>query len=870
MLKPIAFLSLLLLLTFSALSLVQAPPAPPGPVGPYLNGIFPTRAPGASGAWGLEDAWPELAIPSPLQIIPFPGTDDLLVLSKRGEVWRVSLSSQTQSLVLDIKDRAFKAGEAGTTSIALHPRFGDPTAPEHQEIFVFYRYKPNPNSWNEKGYNRLSRFRWDEQAQRFSPGSEQVLIQQYDRSTWHNGGGLFFHPDDGFLYLALGDEGHQQYKDASNQRLDRGLFGGLIRIDVDNNPDRSHPIRRQPQPAEWGPEDPDWGPTFSQGYSIPNDNPWQSPDSSALEEFFAIGLRSPYSTSFDLSTKQIWVADVGQVLREEVSIIERGDNLQWPFMEGTAASETHNRPQEVIGQEKAPLFEYSREVGPCIIGGGIYRGALYPNLGGKYLFADYIKGFIKALEYDPVSGETSEELIIANVKSLGLSLPDNPGITGLFPQPDGNILVTVQGNEFDDAGKILRLTAEEAVADPPQLLSDLGVFTDLTARSVSDGILPYTVNAPLWSDGALKQRWAAIPNDGQYDTPEEQIAFSRKGDWAFPEGTVFIKHFELPVGSSPQAFAPLETRFFILGAEGRGYGLTYKWNEEGTDAVLLQSGAQADYALWENGAPAGTQTWEFPSRAQCLDCHTANAGFVLGVKTHQLNGDLYYPASGQTLNQLDYLSQIGVLGHAFTSPADYPKSYALTDDEASLGLRVRSYLDANCAPCHRPGGIPEISLDFRFQTPLYLQNMVSQPVRSANSGAGRLIVQPGNHAASEIWIRDASLATNQMPPLARSIIDEAYLDKLAEWIDGLPADAGQVDHWVLYPNPAAQWLSLRAPDSWEGPFELAAYNLNGQLVQRAAFEDHSYFFALQGLPAGAYLLQLSNGQQQATERFIVQ
>lgn len=863
------YLSLLFVI-ITAFSLLPTSPPPPGAVGPYLNGVFPTKTPGASGAWSLEDPWPGLSVPSPLRIVPFPGSEDVLVLSKQGEIWRVSFADQTQELVLDIKDRAFKAGEAGTTGIALHPEFGNPAAPDKQCVFVFYRHKPQPNSWDEKGFNRLSKFFWDEGAGQFDESTEEILFQQYDRSTWHNGGGMFFHPEDGFLYIALGDEGHQDYKAISNQRIDRGFFGGMLRIDVDNDPNRSHPIRRQPQPAEWGPQDPSWGETYAQGYSIPNDNPWQDEEGGILEEFCAIGMRSPFSVSYDEKSDKIWLGDVGEALREEISTVVKGQNLQWPYREGTVASEEFSRPDNLIGEEQPPVYEYGREVGGCIIGGAVYRGDRFPNLWGKYLFADYLEGKIMALNAEEENAASEHELLIADIENLGLDLPEDPGITGLFPQADGSILVTVQSTDFATPGKILRLTSEEVIPDPPTLLSELGVFTDLQTLAVAPGILPYTVNSPLWSDRAVKKRWMAIPNDGTFDEPEEQIVFDRMEDWQFPEGTVFIKHFELPVDESKGATVRLETRFFIMGEGGRSYGLTYRWNEAGTDAELLKSKASRAYTLYENGNPVGTQVWEFPGRDQCLSCHTPNANYVLGVKTHQLNGPMMYPGSALSVNQLSYLSQTGILDQPISNPGRLPRAYAIDDETADLELRVRSYLDANCASCHRLGGVAEVDLDFRFQLPLHLQNFINQPTSSSNSDPDRLIVKPGDHANSEIWVRDASLSGNQMPPLARSIIDEVYIDYLAEWIDQLPPDAGTINELILYPNPTQDLLGIRLSDAWVGPFQGQVLNLKGQKVRSFTFNSHAHSINVGDMEAGTYIFHMSSGSERVVKKFVVQ
>jgi len=407
------------------------------------------------------------------------------------------------------------------------------------------------------------------------------------------------------------------------------------------------------------------------------------------------------------------------------------------------------------------------------------------------------------------------------------------------------------------------------VPDPPALLSELDVFSDLQDLTVISGIIPYTVNAPLWSDRAVKKRWIALPNDGDFDSSSEQINFSSRSDWSFPEGTVFIKHFELPLTDDPGGeVVRLETRFFIVGKDGRSYGLTYQWNEEGTDASLLSSAATRDIEVDVNGE-SFTQTWEFPSRTQCLTCHTANAGYVLGVKTHQLNGDLFYPDLGGTMNQLEYLGQIGAFRQSIGHPGDHPQAARIDNEDAGLELRIRSYLDANCASCHRLGGVPDLTLDFRFETPLQLNNLINQPTQSSNSDPDLLIVEPGNHAASEIWIRDASDTEDKMPPLGRRHVDKVYVDALAEWIDGLPEDAGMVRDLLVYPNPSSGWVALRISDDWEGPYQVNVYSLSGQKKKKKEFDNRSFSLDLTQDPRGPYVLEVRSGEHQEIRKIII-
>ena len=840
----------------------------PGAMQPYLNGIFPAGSPGIGGSWYLEEPAPAIQIPSPLRIIPFPNSDDLLVLSKLGEIHRINLDAGQDQMVLDFKDRAFKKGEAGAVGMVLHPKFGDPGFPDKQHVFVFYRWKPQPDSWSEKGFNRLSKFTWNENQNQFDLNSEEILIQQYDRSTWHNGGGMFFGPD-GFLYISFGDEGMDDFQVDSNQRLDGGFFSGIMRIDVDMDPTKSHPIRRQPLANANPPQG--WGDTYSQGYFIPDINPWQSPDSSHLEEYIAIGVRSPFSMSYDPVADQIWVADVGSSVIEEINKVDVGDNLQWPYLEGKIPSEDHQPPNDIIGNERASFFEYDRSLGSCVIGGFVYNDDLFSSLKSKYLFADYNIKKIMALSHTGLNTPPEVETLIPDLSSASVSLPQDPGISGVFPTRDGEILITVMSQDFTLPGKIFRLSQKDVLPDPPGLISELGVFSDLENLEVAEGILPYEVNAALWSDRAVKKRWIALPNDGLFDSDDEQINFYSNKEWEFPEGTVFIKHFDLPVNEAdPDEMLKLETRFFVIAANNQAYGLTYKWNEEGTEAFLQGGGSSSNYNIYDGNDIIGTQTWDFPGRDHCMSCHTENANFVLGVKTHQLNGEIFYPQIGQFKNQLAYLSDIGAFNQKLKDPATYPRAIAIDEETADLELRIRSYLDANCASCHRLGGVPMINLDLRFSLPLYLQNMVNLPVQSQASTSGNMIVKPGDHANSEIWIRDSGLGSNKMPPIARNIVDEVYVDALAEWIDQLSEDAGKISHFIIYPNPSSGWLSVRISNDWQGPFNLSLRDMSGKNVLSYFSESPSISLGLNHLPAGVYYLEVNDfTEQKALEKVIL-
>ncbi|MCV6592295.1 MAG: PQQ-dependent sugar dehydrogenase [Silicimonas sp.] len=201
-----------------------------------------------------------------------------------------------------------------------------------------------------------------------------------------------FFGDDGFLYISVGDEGNCCSKEHATQRLDVGLWSGILRIDVDMDPTRSHPIRRQPTHLEENPavNGAQWPQSSSANYFIPNDNPFVDPSGGNLEEFYSLGLRHPWTIHYDSFTGDIWAADVGQAAYEEVNVIEKGDNHQWGYKEGPVNG-VIAKPANVIGKEVPPVFAYPRSEGQAVIGGGVYRGDKFPELFGKYLFSEQFR-----------------------------------------------------------------------------------------------------------------------------------------------------------------------------------------------------------------------------------------------------------------------------------------------------------------------------------------------------------------------------------------------------------------------------------------------------------------------------------------------
>jgi uncharacterized repeat protein (TIGR03806 family) len=297
---------------------------------------------------------------------------------------------------------------------------------------------------------------------------------------------------------------------------------------------------------------------------------------------------------------------------------------------------------------------------------------------------------------------------------------------------------------------------------PPALLSGSGCFVALgNPPTLAAAAIPYSIAEPFWSDGALKTRHVALPDGASFTVGAD-------GDFVLPPGAVTIKSFEW-LGKL------VETRFFVRYQEGTYGAWTYAWNDEQTEATLVDPAAGASRTLL-NG-----QIWSYPSRTQCFDCHSSAAGYSLGLETRQLNSDQTYRTTGRTANQLLTFKAIGLLPAATASLPPFP-SHAL--DAVSLQMRAESYLHVNCSNCHRPGGPGYGTADYRYDTPFASKHVCNQGAILA-AFPGLDLVEPGDHAASVVWLRMSQRNASFMPPIASAVPDAAGATLLETWIDGL-------------------------------------------------------------------------------------
>jgi len=305
------------------------------------------------------------------------------------------------------------------------------------------------------------------------------------------------------------------------------------------------------------------------------------------------------------------------------------------------------------------------------------------------------------------------------------------------------------------SARILQLVPDSAgggepVGPFPTRLSETGCFNPSNPTQVTSGVVPYDVNSVLWSDGADKRRWMAIP-DGS------AISVQPDGDWDFPNNSVLIKEFAWND-------RPFETRLMVRHDDGGWAGYTYQWNAALTDADLVAP----------DGLPTqidGQLDWTYPSQAQCMECHTSAAGHALGPETAQLNSTMLYP-SGIVSNQLETLESIGMFANGLGGTPETLPALAVIDNLAhAVDERARSYLHTNCSICHRPNGPGLGPMDFRFQLSLEETSTCNATPEVSDLGVtdGKILF-PGDTTRSIMSLRMHALNSDRMPPLGTQLV----------------------------------------------------------------------------------------------------
>lgn len=669
----------------------------------------------ASGEISLQ-RFTNLSFTRAVALLQAPNNDDAwYVVEQGGTIRRFENSNPTATLFGQIPVYVGH-NEAGLLGMAFHPNF-----PTDDRVFLSYTI-------TEGGQlvSRISSFRSSPTAL----GSTEVVVLRVNQPAGnHNGGNIAFGPD-GYLYVGLGDGGGGGDPNGNGQRLTT-MLGKMLRIDV----------------------------SAATGYGIPPTNPFASQavcpaagrSSGECPEIYAWGFRNPWRWSFDRSTGDLWVGDVGQGAWEEVSQVTLGGNYGWRCREGA-----HDYSAGTAGCSTAalidPIAEYENDgVDQAITGGYVYRGSQDSPLRGRYIFADYASGIIRAW----IAERASQPRQPVNLLSSGLN------ISSFGEGNDGELYVV----GFSSLHRII-FQPPTGGGTVQTSLAATGCVSPSDPTQPASGMIPYDINAPFWSDGATKHRWMGLP-DGQ------QITVQSSGDWDFPPGTVLMKNFT--VGAQL-----VETRLFMRHPDdGSWGGYSYEWNTAQTDATLVTGGKVSELA---NG-----QHWIFPSEGQCVQCHTNAAGGSLGPETAQLNRDFHYQQTDRTANQLFTLNHIQTLTPPITDPAAEPRMPDPADTTASLDERARAYLHTNCAQCHRPSGPTPSSMDLRYTTSLAQTNACNAVplVGDLGLGSDARLIAPGSAGNSIIVNRANRRDANAMPPVGSNQVDAAGVALLTQWINGM-------------------------------------------------------------------------------------
>ena len=285
------------------------------------------------------------------------GSNRLFVVEQPGRIKVLQPNASAPTVFLDITAKVMSGGEQGLLGLAFHPQFST-----NGRFFVDYTRRPD-------GATVIAEYQAPAGTD-VALTAEKTLLVIPQPFANHNGGMVEFGPD-GYLYIGMGDGGSANDPGNRAQNLNE-LLGKILRIDVDHA-------------------------NGSQGYSSPPDNPFFG-SATGRDEIYAYGLRNPWRFSFDRSTGELYVGDVGQGAREEVDIVQRGRNYGWRITEGTICTNLDQSLCSVV-QVAAPIAEYSHTGGRCSITGGyVYRGTRGSLPAGAYVYADYCTGEIFQLK----------------------------------------------------------------------------------------------------------------------------------------------------------------------------------------------------------------------------------------------------------------------------------------------------------------------------------------------------------------------------------------------------------------------------------------------------------------------------------------
>jgi uncharacterized repeat protein (TIGR03806 family) len=714
----------------------------------------------------------------PIMVRAIPGSDQMLVITQPQAYGPTTISRFRDAAGTTVADatKVLVTPNGGTAyDIAFHPKFA-----ENGYVFIGWNGRANDQ---KKKHSKITRYTMKTAPPYdLDPKSEAVVIEW--ESDGHNGAAVCF-GNDGMMYVTSGDGTADSDANLTGQRTDL-LLAKVLRIDVDH-----------PAPGKM--------------YSVPKDNPFVG-DARFAPETWAYGFRNPWRITSDPKTGHIWVGQNGQDLWEQAYFVRKGENYGWSVMEGSHPF----YPTRKAGPTPItkPTVEHHHSEARSLTGGIVYYGEKLPGLKGAYLYGDYSTGRIWAVKHDGDRVLWHKEVAITSMK-----------ITGFSTDTKGELLICDHAGPGQ--GGFYTLELNPAPKEPstfPKKLTASGLFESVKEHRMKAGVIPYSVNASFWSDGMYKERFIALPAG-------ETIGFTHTRGWNFPDKTVIVKSFAAEaIEGDPASRKWIETRF-LTKQEGEWFGYSYIWNVAGTDATLVEvKGMDREVVIRVAGGSERKQVWHYPSRAECMVCHSRAQNFVLGLCELQMNKDHDY-GGGRVENQLRVLEGLGMLKaenlgdvrrklaatdtwkglkntladqfvllqqpqpgqkEAKTakllnqSPDQFKKLVDPYDKTQDLTLRARSWLHANCSSCHVEAGGGNAQIDLEFGTALDKMRILDvKPMHQTFDLADARLLAPGAPDRSVLIHRLGTRGPGQMPPLASTRVDAGGVELMRLWCRSL-------------------------------------------------------------------------------------
>lgn len=317
----------------------------------------------------------------------------------------------------------------------------------------------------------------------------------------------------------------------------------------------------------------------------------------------------------------------------------------------------------------------------------------------------------------------------------------------------------------------------------PEKLSEYSFFKGkLADQQPAAGVVPYTLNTPLFSDYAEKLRFVKLPVG-------QSVAYNDTSVLNFPVGTTLIKTFYFPNDFRDPAKGRrlIETRLLVHQPEG-WKAFTYVWNDEQTDALLEVAGDTKSVRYVAANGQTRQHDYFIPNLNQCKGCHNRNEVMVpIGPSVRQLNGELAYSEGKE--NQLTHWQRSGMLT-GLPALSSCPKTPIWNKPETgSLNDRARAWLDVNCAHCHNPNGpamTSGLNLNISETDPTALGILKPPVAAGRGSGGHPFDIVPGNPDESILIYRLHSTDPGEMmPELGRKTVHTESLELLRDWIKAM-------------------------------------------------------------------------------------